>query len=206
MKAPLYVPALAAVAMLALAAGLRAVELPMTSPFLPANGAPITAAPALDAGGLELRGVLPTPNGGWLFSIYNTSRRMSTFVGLNETGTWGSGGGGTFVVRSYKQMGDQDQVTVEYQGRTSTLVTKKSKVAVPARGGSNLPVGLNGASPALTQTVSLNPTTESEAARLQATVDEIARRRDARTQADATGAPAPAAPAAPAAPPTRGTP
>lgn len=199
MKAPLHVSGLAVVALLALAAGVRAVELPITSPFLPANGAPVAAAPVQDAGGIELRGVLPSPVGP-LFSIYNTSRRMSTLVGLNESATWGSGGGGTFVVRSYKQMGDQDQVTVEYQGRTSTLVSKKSKVAVTARGGSNLPVGPNGALPALTQTVSLNPTTESEAARLQATVDEIARRRDARAQGDAAGA------AAPAAPPTRGTP
>lgn len=199
MKAPLYVPGLAVATLLALAAGLRAVELPMTSPFLPANGAPDAVAPPLDSGGIELRGVLPTPIGP-LFSIYNTSRRMSSFVGLNETGTWGSGAGGTFVVRSYKQVGDQDQVTVEYQGRTSTLVTKKAKVGVPARGGSNLAISANGASPALTQTVSLNPTAETEAARLQATVDEIARRRDARSQADVTGAAAPAAPA----PPTRG--
>ncbi|MEN9663303.1 MAG: hypothetical protein RL324_2252 [Verrucomicrobiota bacterium] len=205
MKVPLHVPGLVVVALLALAAGLRAVELPMTSPFLPPNGAPAAAASALDTGGIELRGVLPTPVGP-LFSIYNTSRRMSSFVGLNETGTWGSGAGGTFVVRNYKQVGDQDQVTVEYQGRTSTLMAKKSKVAVPPRAGATLSIAATGSSPALTQAVSLNPTPETEAARLQATVDEIARRRDARAQADVTAAAAPVAPATPAAPVARGTP
>ncbi len=195
MKVPPYVSGVTVVAMLSLAAGLRAVELPMTSPFLPASGAPAAAAPVADAGGIELRGVIQTPVGP-LFSIYNTSRRISKFVGLNETGTWGAGAAGTFVVRSYRQVGDQDQVTVEYQGRSSTLVTKKSKVGLTTRAGANLPAPANVPTPALTQTVTLNPTPESEALRMQAVTDEIARRREARAQGDATGAAAPAGPPA----------
>lgn len=188
MKTPFQIPGLALLALGALAAGLRAADLPATSPFLPANATVVSAAPAPDAGGIELRGVMQTPVGP-LFSIYNTARRQSTMVGLNEPGTWGSGGNGSFVVRSYRQVGDQDQVTVDFQGRTATLVTKKARVGVVTRGGNPLA----NVSPALTQTVSLNPTPESEAQRLQAVTDEIARRRDARAQADAA-APPPAAP------------
>jgi hypothetical protein len=187
MKAPFPVPGLVLVAVGTLAAGLRSADLPATSPFLPANAPVAASTPALDAGGIELRGVMQTPVGP-LFSIYNTARRQSTLVGLNEAGTWGAGGNGSFVVRSYRQVGEQDQVTVDFQGRTATLVTKKAKVGVVTRGGNPLA----NASPALTQTVSLNPTPESEAQRLQAVTDEIARRREARAQADA--APSPAVP------------
>jgi hypothetical protein len=196
MKAPLHVSGLTIAAMLALATGLRAVELPATSPFLPASAVPAAPAPAVDAGGIELRGVMQTPLGP-LFSIYNTARRKSAFVGLNETGSWGPGVG-SFVVRSYRQVGEQDQVTIEYQGRASTLVTKKSKVGVTARGGANAANPANAVAPALTQTVTLNPTPESEALRMQAVTDEIARRREARAQGDAAGGAAPAAPAPPA--------
>ena len=87
-----------------------------------------------------------------------------------------------------KHVSQQDQVTVDFQGRTATLVTKKAKVGVISRGGNPT---LSGPAPALAQTVSLNPTAESEAQRLQAVTEELARRRDARAQADA------AAPAAP---------
>lgn len=194
MKVPPYVSGVTVVAMLSLAAGLRAVELPMTSPFLPASGAPSAAAPVADAGGIELRGVIQTPVGP-LFSIYSTTRRKSAFVGLNETGSWGPGGG-TFVVRNHNQVGGQDQVTIEFQGRASTLVTKKSKVGLTARAGANLPAPAIVPTPALTQTVTLNPTPESEALRMQAVTDEIARRREARAQGDAAGAAAPAAPPA----------
>jgi hypothetical protein len=197
MKAPLQVlPGLAVAAGLALTGVLRAVELPSMSPFLPVGAAPAAQVVAPDAGALELRGVIPTPFGP-LFSIYNTTRRKSTLVGLNETGTWGSGVGGTFVVRSHRQIGDQDQVTIEFQGRSSTVVSKKSRVGVVARGGTNLPTPPGGAPATVTQSVTLNPTPESEARRLQDTVDEINRRRTLRAQG---GDAAPAAPAA------RGTP
>jgi hypothetical protein len=187
MKAPFQIPGFALLALGAMTAGLRSAELPSSSPFLPANAAITAAAPALDAGAIELRGVVQTPVGP-VFSIYNTARRQSTLVGLNEPGTWGAGGNGSFVVRSYGQVGEQDQVTVDFQGRTATLVTKKAKVGVISRGGNST---LSGPAPALAQTVSLNPTAESEAQRLQAVTEELARRRDARAQADA------AAPAAP---------
>jgi hypothetical protein len=190
MKAPFQVPGVAVLALGALAGGLRSAELPSVSPFLPANAAVAAAAPAIDAGGIELRGVMQTPVGP-LFSIYNTARRQSTLVGLNESGTWGAGGNGSFVVRSYRQVGDQEQVTVDFQGRTATLVTRKAKVGVVTRGGNPTAPG---PAAALTQTVSLNPTPESEDLRLKAVTDEIARRRDARAQGDAAAAAA-AAPA-----------
>lgn len=191
MKAPFQVPGFALLALGAFAAGLRSAELPSSSPFLPANAAAAAPAPAIDTGGIELRGVMQTPVGP-LFSIYNTARRQSTLVGLNEAGTWGSGGNGSFVVRSYRQVGDQEQVTVDFQGRTATLVTKKAKVGVITRGGNP---AATGPAAALTQTVSLNPTPESEELRLKAVTDEIARRRDVRAQGDAAlAAPARGAP------------
>jgi hypothetical protein len=193
MKAPagFSLPVLACAAALVVSS-LRAVELPATSPFLPASAAAAPAVPVADTGGIEFRGVIPTPAGP-LFSIYNTVRRTSTFVALNEPGTWGTGGA-SFVVRGWRQVGDQDQVTVEYQGRSLTLLTKKSAVGRTARGGpaiaganpaapgAGIPAPVNPAPAAVTQNVTLNPTTESEARRLQDVADEINRRREQRAQ------------------------
>ena len=127
--APVIVPL--SLCFTALAAPASA-QLATTSPFLPANAVITTDTPA-ESTTIELHGVMPTPNGP-LFSIYNVSRKASTLVGLNEQGSWGSTGGGTFVVRSYRQMGEQDQVTVEFQGQTQTLSTKSPKVAGAGRG------------------------------------------------------------------------
>ena len=113
-------------------------QLAATSPFLPANAVVVSTTTPVESTTIELRGVVPTPNGP-LFSIYNVTRKTSTYAGLNEQASWGSGG--SFVVRSYKQIGDQDQVTIEYQGQTQTISTKSPKVAVPARGGAVNPVG-----------------------------------------------------------------
>jgi hypothetical protein len=109
-------------------------QLAASSPFLPANAVVVSNTP-VESTTIELHGVLATPNGP-LFSIYNVSRKASTLVGLNEQGSWGSSGiGGSFVVRSYRQVGEQDQVTVEYQGQTQSLSTKSPKVAVAGRAG-----------------------------------------------------------------------
>ena len=116
-------------------------QLAATSPFLPANAVVVSSATPAESTTIELRGVVPTPNGP-LFSVYNVSRKTSTYAALNEQASWGSGGaGGSFVVRSYKQIGDQDQVTIEYQGQTQTISTKSPKVAVASRGGAANPVG-----------------------------------------------------------------
>ncbi len=135
-------PALATLSfcLVALAAPAFA-QLAATSPFLPANAVVVSTTTPVESTTIELRGVVPTPNGP-LFSIYNVTRKTSTYAALNEQGSWGSGGaGGSFVVRSYKQIGDQDQVTIEYQGQTQTISTKSPKVAVAARGGAVNPVG-----------------------------------------------------------------
>jgi hypothetical protein len=139
---PAFVPL--SVCLVALAVPASA-QLAASSPFLPANAVVVSNTP-VESTTIELHGVLPTPNGP-LFSIYNVTRKASTIVGLNEQGSWGSGGvGGSFVVRSYRQLGEQDQVTVEYQGQTQTLSTKSPKVAVAGRGGAaNTAAGPGGA-------------------------------------------------------------
>jgi hypothetical protein len=119
--------------LVALAAPASA-QLAATSPFLPANAVIVSNTP-VESTTIELHGVVPTPSGP-LFAIYNVTRKASSLVGLNEQGSWGSAGaGGTFVVRSYRQLGEQDQVTVEYQGQTQTLSTKSPKVAIAGRAG-----------------------------------------------------------------------
>lgn len=122
-------------------------QLAATSPFLPANAVVVSTTTPVESTTIELRGVVPTPNGP-LFSIYNVTRKTSTYAGLNEQASWGSGGaGGSFVVRSYRQIGDQDQVTIEYQGQTQIISTKSPKVAVAGRGGAVNPVGAAPAAP-----------------------------------------------------------
>jgi hypothetical protein len=131
--ARLFISGLPAAALCLLAVGEVRGQLAATSPFLPPGATPPPAPAAPEATAIELRGVLPTPNGP-LFSIYNTSRRTAAYVALNETGTWGNSGS-SFTVRSHRQVGEQDQVTVDYQGQTLTLSTKSPKVAVTGRGG-----------------------------------------------------------------------
>lgn len=159
----------------------------MQSPFLPAPGS-VAAAPAENAP-IELRGIQ-----GSRFCIYDTARKTSVWVGLNEKGY-------DFVIKS--QDAAKDTVTIEQGGRTFPLKLRDAKIAAgPAMAmpmpGPGAPA-VAGPNP-VTQNVVLNPTPADEAKRLEDTVSEIQRRRALREQAQQTVAGGQATPANPPAP------
>ena len=183
-------PHFASCAMLAaIAAGPAAAraDLAQASPFLPANVAD-SAAKGGAAGPVELRGVMSTEQG-TEYCIYDTVRKTSAWVGLNESGNG-------FVVKSADPGGDS--VTVDFQGRTMRLVLRTAKVA---SAGSAVPMqaGMAGNPSAVTQSVVLNPTAADEQRRLDAVAAEVRRRQQERLKAAqaAANAPAGAAPGAP---------
>jgi hypothetical protein len=154
----------------ALAAGTAAAraDLAQSSPFLPANAAD-TGAQAGAGGPIELRGVMSTSEG-TEYCIYDTVKRSSAWVGLNEAGNG-------FMVKSADPAGDS--VTVAYQGRTMKLVLRTAKVASAGPG-----MVVQAANPsAVTQTVVLNPTAADEQRRLDAVAAEVRRRRQEREKA-----------------------
>jgi hypothetical protein len=164
---------LAAAALAALAAQrLGAQASADSSPFMPPPGAGLVAVPGNTP--IEFRGVMSTDQG-IKVNIYETARKSSRWVGLNETGN-----GASYVVKSADL--DHDTISVVQDGRLMTLPLVKGKVAplvgyVPGRG----PAFLNGAPE---RAVPLNPTSEDEQKRLQAVAEEVRRRREARLEAD----------------------
>lgn len=130
---------------------------------------------------LEFRGVL-FDGGEYFFSVYDSSNRTSTWVGLNEPGL-------PITVQSYDA--NQGTITVLQKGRLINLPLKQAKVATLAQGGPAHPdAAATPATPA--NVVAAGP---DEAARLSAVADEIRRRRSVRAQAQPQPqTPAPAAP------------
>lgn len=188
-------PAAAGLMLLLLAtAGLQAESTAaISSPFLP-PGAP--ALPATAGGGpIEYHGYMVSPDGTERFSIYSTSKKTATWVGLNDKN-------GAYLVRSHRLVGSStDQITVEYQGSSLVLALKEAKivsVAVPAVQPAPAPFGAANAAPAAQG----NPPSLPAGASLDEWAAEVQRRRLLRQQPPGqTGAPASApAPAANAAP------
>jgi hypothetical protein len=171
----------ALIAALAPAGALRA-DLAASSPFLPANMAG-TAGAGGPSEPVELRGIMSTSQG-TAYCIYDTAKKTSAWVGLNETGN-------DFVVKSADAM--NDAVTVTVQGRDIRLVLRAAKVASSGAASAGPP-----ASPALASSVVVNPTPGDEQKRLDAVAAEVRRRRQERekaAQAPQNGAPGVPAPA-----------
>jgi hypothetical protein len=159
-----------ALAALGLAAALRA-DLAPASPFLPANS-PAAAGAAAAAGPIELRGLMPTPDG-YAYCIYDTAKKKSVWVGLNETGH-------DFVVRS--SAAGSDSVKVDYQGRTMTLTLKEAKVTSAGIANSEAPPVMPGRpGPGNPGLPNMNPGDEQK--RLDAVAQEVRRRRQEREKA-----------------------
>jgi hypothetical protein len=143
-------------------------DLAQASPFLPSNMTD-PASKAGAAGPVELRGVMSTPQGNE-YCIYDTAKKSSAWVGLNETGN-------AYVVKSADP--ESDSVTVEYQGRTIRLVLRTAKVASAGPA-----VAVQAGNPsAITQSVVLNPTAADEQRRLDAVAAEVRRRQMERLRA-----------------------
>jgi hypothetical protein len=157
-------------ACLSLALGLaaRAADI---SPFMPPAAASAATAVTPDSP-LELRGIM-ADGGAYMFSIYDSARKASTWARLNESGR-------EFVIKSHDEA--RDIITVEQNGRQLTLALKVAKVASAPAGaprpvaGPNLPAPVGGP-------VVLNPTPADEQRRLEAVAAEVRRRRALREQA-----------------------
>jgi hypothetical protein len=174
------VPALAA---MVLAGTLRA-DLAPASPFL----APNAAAPGAAAGPaspIELRGLMATPNG-LAFCIFDTAKKKSVWIGMNEAGH-------DFVVKSANP--ESDSVNVDYQGKSMKLTLKAAKVDSAGTANAGPPAiaapgGLPGRQP-------LSPNPGDEQKRLDAVAQEVRRRRQEREKAAQeaqNNAPPPASP------------
>lgn len=165
----LFLAGVSAFAAAAWTGTLRA-DLAQSSPFLPAN-ADAAGSQAGPSGPIELRGVMPTPQG-TSYCIYDSAKKKDVWVGLNEKGN-------EFVVRSADAT--TDSVTVDYQGRSLHLVLRTAKVASSGPQGTApgaVPGGFQGRNPAV-----LNPTPADEQRRLDAVAQEVRRRRQEREKA-----------------------
>ena len=185
-KTPALWAVVSASAAMGLAGTLRA-DLAPASPFLPPNSGAGAAGAAGPAGPIELRGLMSTADG-VAYCIYDTAKKRTVWVGLNETGH-------DFVVRSSDA--GSDSVKVDYQGRTLRLTLKAPKVTSAGPASAAAPPGMPGGI-AAPGAPNLNPGDEQR--RLDAVAQEVRRRRQEREKAaqDAqNGQPAPA-PAAPA--------
>jgi len=104
-----------------------------------------------------LRGIMSTPWGP-SFCIYDTVKKSSTWMGLNEPGN-------DVVVKSYNS--SDDSVMIQTEGRTMPLALHTAKIGGPS----------------ITRGVAFNPSPADEARRLQAVANEVQRRRQLREQA-----------------------
>lgn len=188
-------------AVCALGATAANAQLASRSPFMPAqsgnSAAPTAGAP------LEFRGSMTTSEG-TVFRIYDPARKSGVWVKANEKSS-------DLDVLVKQHDDGQNTLTIEYQGKTLVLAGRESKVVSSGSAGQIVPPpvaapAVANVSPAVTQTVVMNPTPADEQRRLDAVAAEVARRRALREQATQQqtqgGAPqsAPAVQAPPAAP------
>ena len=150
------------------------------SPFMPVAGPGSAAAPTAGAT-LEFRGYLQTSDG-VQYRLYDPAKKAGSWVKLNERSA-------EFDVLAKQHDEGQRTLTIEHQGRTLTLAMRESKVV---SGGSAaqmappppiMPAAPPNVTPAVTQSVVLNPTPADEQRRLEAVASEVARRRAMREQA-----------------------
>jgi hypothetical protein len=147
-------------------ASLRA-DLAGASPFLPPNSAAAAGGPNAPSGPVELRGIMENSTG-YAFCIYDTAKKTSTWVGLNERGN-------DFVVKEADPT--HETVTVDFQGQSLRLVLRTAKVA------STGPAQAPQPPTAVTSSVVVNPSMAEEQRRLDAVAEEVRRRRAERMRA-----------------------
>jgi hypothetical protein len=159
-------------------AGALRADLAPSSPFLPANSAAAGAQGGGPAGPVELRGIMATSQG-VAYCIYDTAKKTSAWVGLNERGN-------DFVVKAADAA--SESVTVDFQGRSLRLVLRTAKVASSGVAGGP---GSPGNPTAVTSSVVVNPSPADEQRRLDAVAQEVRRRRLERERAVQAAAQAP---------------
>jgi len=147
-------------------------ELAARSPFLPPQGSGPSAA--TEGAPLEYRGMMTTGEG-MLFRIFDPGRKMGWWVKIDQNQPDLG-----FTAKKYDREGDT--ITVEHQGRSLTLAPRVAKIVSAGSAQAPMPVGMPMPS-AVTQSVTLNPTSADEAKRLDAVAAEVSRRRALRDQA-----------------------
>jgi len=147
------------------------------SPFLPPQSQ--AAAPIAENTPIEFRGLLAI-NGQQRFNFFEPTKRVSTWVGLNENGA-------TVAVKSFDAVAET--VSVDFAGRSMTLALQKVKISsVPAP--AMTAMGPASTTPIEQPSVVLNPTPADEARRLDSIAAEVRRRRLLRQQATPSAVPA----------------
>jgi hypothetical protein len=171
---------IAALAAAAALAGASRADLAQSSPFMPANS-PQAAGAAGSAGPVELRGMMTTDQGVEC-CIYDTAKKSSVWVGLNEPGY-------DFVVKSVDAAGES--ASVFYKGRSMQLDLRAAKVASAGPGQSGTP-----SNPVVAPNAPPLPNVADEQKRLEAVAAEVRRRRLEREKAfqNPGATPPPAAP------------
>jgi hypothetical protein len=151
------------------------------SPFLPPENAPVEKAEAGPAA-LEFRGFVDV-GGGKQFRLFDPAKKRGEWLRLNERSPEFEA-----VIRQHNE--GEESVSVEHQGRTVTLTMRKARiVADVAAAAAPAPSGLAPAGPAITvtpavtQSVMVNPSPADEQRRLEAVAAEVNRRRALREQA-----------------------
>jgi hypothetical protein len=159
-----------------------AAQVAAKSPFVPAAAPGAAAGPTAGAP-LEFRGYMEAGQG-VQYRLYDSAKKAGTWVKLNERNI-------EFDVVAKQHDETQKTLTIEHQGRTLTLAMRESKVVsagqaaamMPPAQPMPMPVAQPNVSPAVTQSVVLNPTPADEQRRLEAVAAEVARRRALREQA-----------------------
>jgi len=164
-----------------LAGSLRAAPpIASRSPFLPPENSPVEKTEA-GAASLEFRGFVDV-GGGKQFRLFDPAKKQGVWVRLNERSSEFEA-----VIRQHNE--GEESVSVEHQGRTVTLAMRKAKIVADASAPAAPPPSVAPAGPAITvtpavtQTVMVNPSPADEQRRLEAVAAEVNRRRALREQA-----------------------
>ena len=150
------------------------------SPFLPPENAPVEKA-GPEAAALEFRGFVDVGRGKQ-FRLFDPAKKRGDWVRLNERSSEFEA-----VIRQHNE--GEESVSVEYQGRTLTLAMRKAKIVADLAAPAAPPPSVAPAGPAITvtpavtQTVMVNPSPADEQRRLEAVAAEVNRRRALREQA-----------------------
>jgi hypothetical protein len=146
------------------------------------------------AAALEFRGFVEV-GGGKQFRLFDPAKKQGAWVRLNERSPEFEA-----VVRQHNE--DEESVSVEHQGRTVTLAMRRAKIVADVAAPAAPPPGVAPAGPAIsvtpavTQTVMVNPSPADEQRRLEAVAAEVNRRRALREQAMRQSAGQPVSPQA----------
>ncbi|MBM3844030.1 MAG: hypothetical protein FJ397_12355 [Verrucomicrobia bacterium] len=166
---------------LGLAGTLRAAPpIAARSPFLPPENAAVEKV-GPGAAALEFHGFVDV-GGGKQFRLFDPAKKRGDWVRLNERSPELEA-----VIREHNE--GEESVSVEHQGRTVSLTMRKSKIVADAAAPAAPPPGVAPAGPAITvtpavtQTVMVNPSPADEQRRLEAVAAEVNRRRALREQA-----------------------